>query len=61
MKIKQRESNQVNMISVFKSTSIFSLALKIIETTLLLLLLLLLFLMQDQNNINILLPRRQQV
>lgn len=35
----------------------FQLSLKNIETTLLLLL----FLMQDQNNINILLPRRQQV
>lgn len=35
----------------------FQLSLKNIETTLLLLF----FLMQDQNNINILLPRRQQV
>ena len=35
----------------------FQLSLKNIETTLLLVF----FLMQDQNNINILLPRRQQV
>ena len=35
----------------------FQLSLKNIETTLLLFF----FLMQDQNNINILLPRRQQV